>query len=98
MAMVSGRSGIVGVKTQRTDLLLRDFNSLPRFGSGVVNPNLEHREAAFQLNGSFLRAFFRLKFSLDATVHFESVSGNFQGRIPPLNPRPPTMSESLISC
>ena len=54
----------------------------PRFGSGVVNLNLQHREAVFQLNSSLLCAFLRLEFSLDATVDFESVSGILQGRIP----------------
>jgi hypothetical protein len=49
---------------------LRHFDCLSRFGRGVVNPYLEHWEAAFQFNSSLFRAFPRLEFSFDPTVHF----------------------------
>jgi hypothetical protein len=61
----------------------------------VVDPYLEHWEAALKFNSSLFRTFLRLEFSFDPAVHFESVSGiwEFTGigglsqlKNPPVNP------------
>jgi hypothetical protein len=48
---------------------LRKFESLPCFGGGVVNPYLQHREAALKFNSALSGALLRLEFCLNATVN-----------------------------